>query len=232
MKREEQLAWWGAAGAAALALWWKGRIIVDTATDLINRGDLLTSAPMGDDGVVLGTPDELADQASAVLGRYVHPDTYSGARMIRSEGAAAGLLRAHVALNDARALGWTMRKLITYAIVSHSSPVQLHPAANGLYGEQFVPTDRAPDGIPITRRYASSKDPHAGDVLTYEQAVAEQAQGIDPTMGAVKFVDKSSLGIQVGSSKYEAIVARWGAQGLQPFTVDGWSDDFVVFRKA
>lgn len=231
MRRDEELAWWAAGAAAVLAVIWKGRVIVDAATDVINRGAQLTSAPLGDDGVVIGTPDDLAAEASGVMGRMIHPDVYSGARMIRSEGAAAGLLRAHVALNDAAALGWTMRRLITYAIVSHSKPAQLHPAADGLYGEQFVPSDRAPGGVPISRRYTSSKDPHAGDVLTFEQAVAEQAQGIDPTGGAVKFVDRSSLGIQIGSSRYDDLVARWGKEGLAPFTVDGWSDDFVVFRR-
>lgn len=218
----------GAAGLGLVALAaWKGEeitnAVVDTVTDVVSRGTRLTHAAPGPDGVVPIRPDALRLTAAGVLGYDLVQDAYDLARMIRSEGASAGILRAHVALNDADDLGWTVHGTITYST---------NPAANGWFGEQFTSAARAPNGVKSSRRYATTKDPYAGDVEIAQQAMLEHVQGIDPTGGAVKFVDKSSMGgVQAGSGSYADLVERWAAERLQPFNVPGYSDDLVVFRR-
>jgi len=143
--------------------------------------------------------------------------------MIRSEGAEAGEIRAHVALNDAASLGWDLHTLLTYST---------NAGARGSYGDQYTPATSAPGGVKSVRRYSTKQDPYQADVVVASKAITDHAAGIDPSAGGVKFVDKGSLKYQIGASSYETIVAKWGADGLQPFTLPGYSDDFVVFRKA
>jgi hypothetical protein len=219
------LLWGGGLALVALALW-KGKelatAVTDAVVDVVKRGKRLTFAGMGFDGVVPINPATLCAAASAVLGREVSQAAYDMARMIRSEGAAAGRVRAHVALNDAAELGWSLHSLLTYSTSSRTK---------GMYGEQSTPASRAPGGIKSTRRYSTAADPYEGDVQVAEQAMAEHAMGVDPTSGAVKFVDKASLSVQEGARTYESIVASWGGEGLRPFNVYGYSDDLVVFRR-
>lgn len=223
LKPWHEAALWGTGlGLLALVVW-KREEIVNVAKDLITRGTRLTTAEAGDNGLVMIAPEQLRTLASVVMGREIAQEVYDLARMIRSEGAAAGNIRAHVALNDAADLSWTLHQLLTYST---------NTFVRGWYGEQFTPAARAPGEVKSVRRYATSKDPHAGDVLTAELAIAEHAQGVDPSGGAVKFVDKASLGSQEGARSYEDIVAAWGADGLRPFTLPGYSADLVVFRRA
>jgi hypothetical protein len=208
-------------GLGALGLLLCGRTITNTVVDVIGRGTRLTTTTTVDDdgvdtGIITADPADLLAQASAVLGRPISADVHALMRMARSEGIAAAELRVHVALNDLadlndrRGFGWSAFDLITYST---------DPNARGKFGTQ------------LHRRYASTRDAYAGDAARVELAVAEHAAGNDPTGGALKFVDKSSFGVQVGTSSYDALAASWAAEGLRPFTVPGESDDFVVFRR-
>lgn len=219
------LLWGGGLALVALALW-KGKelatVVSDAVVDVVKRGKRLTFAGLGFDGVVPISPEALRGAASVQLGREVSQAASDMARMIRSEGSAAGRIRAHVALNDAAELGWGLHGLLTYSTNSN---------AKGFYGEQSTPASRAPGGIKSVRRYSTAKDAYEGDVQVAEQVMAEHALGVDPTLGAVKFVDKASLSVQEGARTYESIVASWGSEGLRPFNVYGYSDDLVVFRR-
>lgn len=214
-------------GAAALgfgALWlFPPKRIVAVVADVANRGELLTDTQLDDTGVIPFDPADLVANASSVMGRDVTADTYALARMRRSEMAIgesddASALRIFVALNDLadlntrRFFGWSAQDLITYST---------NPDHKGLFGEQN-------DG----RRYASTKDPHVGDALLAEQVQQQHASGIDPTGGALKFVDRGSMGAQVGSGSYDNLVVKWGAEGLQPSTIPGYDPNFIVFRRA
>lgn len=207
-------------GFAGLYLF--GRRAVNVVVDVANRGELLTDTQLDDAGIIPADPADLVALASGVMGRDVTPATYALARMRRSEMAIgesdeASALRVQVALNDLddlnrrRLFGWTAEDLITYST---------NPDHRGLFGEQN-------DG----RRYASTKDPHVGDALLAEQVQQQHASGIDPTGGALKFVDRGSMGAQIGSGSYDNLVVRWAAENLQPSTIPGYSSDFVVFRR-
>jgi hypothetical protein len=208
--RDEKLLLAG-LGGVGLLFW--GRQLKNTVVDVIGRGARLTTTTVDDAGVVQADPDELAAQASAVMGRPVSLDVLALSRMVRSEGVDAGVLRVRVALNDVNDLnerkgyGWSPFDLITYSTVA---------AARGKFGTQ------------LHRRYASSKDSYEGDVRLVE---LEMSNGFDATGGAVKFVDRSSFGVQEGTGSYDALVETWAQEGLQPFNVPGYSDDFVVFRR-
>lgn len=214
---KDEFLWLGGAAALGLLFWQKEAIV-----DVIERGKKVTHAPVGPDGTVPGFPVELAAAAGAAMGRPILPHAYALARMIRSEGAAAGRVRAHVALNDAASKGWDVVRILTYST---------NPDARGLFGEQYTPASRAPGGRTSVRRYATSKDPYEGDVVLAERVLAEHDAGDDPTGGAVKFADKSSFGVQEGTRSYAAVASQWAAEGLQPFNVPGYSDDLVVFRR-
>lgn len=219
VKDQDLLLWGGLLALGGVAIW-KRQTIMDTIT----RGKRLTYTTVGVDGVVHDDPDDLVDQASHVVGRNLPLELYSLARMKRSEqGQDDGRLRVHVALNDAAAHNWSTQFALTYST---------NAGARGMYGEQFTPKERAPGGVRSVRRYSTSKDPYEGDLLIVEQVLLERAQGIDPTGGAEKFVDRSSFGAQEGTGSYDAVVASWAAEGLHPFTVPGYSDDLVVFRRA
>jgi len=214
MRRDDWLLWGGVATLGAVAFW-KRRLIVDVTT----RGKLLTHAPAGANGVVPARPRDLVASASAAIGRGVSQDAYDLARMIRSEGAAEGRVRAHVALNDATAHGWSLHFALTYST---------NPKANGYYGEQHTPALRAPDGVSSSRRYSTAHDPYEGDLELAEQVLAEHAAGVDPSQGATKFYDVDSG--QEGAASYDQVVAAWAP--LQPFNVPGYPDSFVIFRRA
>ncbi len=224
MTRSEELALWAVGVVGGLVLWQR-KSIMSTITDTVNRGKRLTYSTIRPDGVVSDDPADLVDQASATLGRELPQEIYDLARMKRSEqGTDDGRLRVHVALNDAAENNWSTHFAITYST---------NPTAKGRYGEQFTPASRAPGGVKSVRRYATAKDPYEGDVSIVESVLLDRAQGIDPTGGAVKFVDRGALGgVQEGSGSYEDIVSRWATEGLHPFTVPGYPDDLVVFRRA
>jgi hypothetical protein len=183
---------------------------------------VITEAHLAPDGRVPDAPATLARIASAYMGREVTPDVYALARMVASETDAhhpeTAALRVHVALNDLadlnhrKHLNWRPVDLITYSTM---------PYHRDWFGEQY-----------LGRRYGSSKNPTTEDVFTVERAISDRAEGIDPTGGAVKFIDKLSMGKQKGSGSYEAKAAQWAEEGLHPATVDGMPDHFVVFRRA
>jgi hypothetical protein len=189
-------------------------------------GNMIPSPPITEthvapDGRVHDAPETLARIASAFMGRPVSLDVYALARMGRSETDASHAetfpLRIHVCLNDLADLNsrkhlvWTPADLVTYST---------QPTHRGFFGEQH-----------IDRRYASTKDPLAADVAAVEMVLSDRAEGIDPTHGALKFVDKLSMGKQTGSGSFDALAASWAAEGLRPGTVEGMPDHFVVFRR-
>lgn len=220
----ELLIWGGVALLVGVAIWKKDTIQA-VIMDTITRGKRLTYTDLGDDGQIPDDPADLAAQAADVLGRDSLPqDVYDLARMARSEkGNDDGSLRVHIAINDAESHNWSTHFTVTYST---------NATAKGRYGEQFTPADRAPGGVSSTRRYSTAQDPYEGDVTIVEQVLLQRAQGIDPTGGAVKFVDRAALSSQEGARSYDAIVASWAQEGLHPFNVPGYPDDFVVFRKA
>ncbi len=220
VKREDGLILGGAA-LAAIAFWKKDEI-KEAIVDVITRGRRLTVAPVGPQGVVETLPAALVAAASLVLGRTITQESYDLGRMARSEGAAAGRIRMHVALNDAAAHSWSLHFTITYST---------NDQAKGLYGEQYTPAARAPGGLSSVRRYSTAKDPYEGDVVLAERVQLERAQGLDPTGGAVKFLDRESLKVQEGAGSYEDTVAKWAKEGLAPFNLPGYPDDLVVFRR-
>lgn len=222
------ILWGGGAALLGLALWKRetianaARETVAAVADVVRRGRKLTDAPAGPDGVVPVAPERLRAEAAAALGIDLDQETYSLARMIRSEGAAAGKVRALVCLNDAAEHGWSAHTAITYST---------NPTAKGWYGEQYTPAGRAPGGVASKRRYASTRDPYESDVATATEAQIDHRMGLDITGGAVKFVDVSSMGVQEGSGSYAELVERWSKERLRPFTLPGYSTDLVVFRR-
>lgn len=138
------------------------------------HGKRLTNAPIGPDGNVAMTPVDLAFAASQVVGYPVSTDLYSLARMLQSEGGSDGNLartmRGWVVYNDAKSLGWSITRLVTFSNDENK---------NGRYGEQSG------------RRYSTAHDPYEGDLkdaAALMQAFASGPQG-DPTNGATKFTD-------------------------------------------
>lgn len=212
----------GGAAVGFVALWlFSPKRIANVIADVVKRGGKLTDTTLVD-GVIPDDPADLVAIASANMGRDVTRDAYDLARMRRSEMAIgedddASSLRIFVALNDLQDLnsrrffGWTPADLIEYSTNSDH---------RGRFGAQN-------DG----RRYASTKDPYATDVELAENVLSLHGAGFDPTDGALKFVDKGSMGAQVGSGSYANLVTKWGAEGLQPSTIPGYSPDFIVFRR-
>lgn len=228
---EDRNLWIGLAGfgglVAALQLAGMDPIgdAVFAVTDVFQKGQKLSYGTLDPDtGIVAETPEALRMAAATRFGRDIDADTYALARMLRSEGAKEGALRVHVALNDQAALGWSS----PFVLLTYSTD----PQRKGMYGMQH--SAALPPQYPnaMTRRYATSKDPYTGDVLTAEAAQLDHAAGNDPSQGATKFVDKSSMGIQVGSGSFDALVSRWAADGLEPFTVPEYGEDLVLFKKA
>lgn len=224
--------------------------IEEGVRDMFVRGDRLTYAAVDDiDGNVLDSPSVLVGAASARAGFDITPAAYGLARMIRSEGAASGDLRAHVALNDLADLGWSsLHNLLTFSTASW---------AKGKYGKQHSVVYQTPTGGPTgdknaalmvagkdgklvpkvlqsqTRRYSTWRDPYMGDVRTAMKAIADRERGIDKARGAVKFVDVSSMGgVQSGTGSYAALVERWGRDGLVPFNIPEYGTDLVLFKRA
>lgn len=241
--RPEYLAAGGLVALGALVYFRKP--IEEGVRDVFARGDRLTYAAFDDlNGDVLDSPSVLTAAASARAGFDVSPAAYAMARMIRSEGAASGDLRAHVALNDLADLGWSsLHNLLTFSTAAW---------AKGKYGEQHTVVYQTPtggatrdkkaalivDGKPKvlrsqTRRYSTARDPYMGDVRTAMKALSDREKGIDKARGAVKFVDVSAMdGVQEGTGSYAALVDRWGKDGLSPFTIPEYGTDLVLFKRA
>lgn len=192
--------------------------------DVFSKGSRLSYGTLDHDkGVIRENPETLRQAASARFGTDLDRDLYAASRMVRSEGATEGAVRVHVALNDLDALGWPdLFTLLTYST---------DPQRKGIYGQQSAPAFPPQYPKAMVRRYATSKDPYEGDVRTAQAAISDHAAGIDPTNGAVKFVDRSSFGVQAGTSSFDALVQRWASDGLHPYTLPEYGDDLVLFKK-
>jgi hypothetical protein len=221
--RQWQLVGVGAAAGVGFLLWKygtaAGEIAVGAVTNVFSRGNRLNHTTTVA-GVVPDDPQELIDEASAVLGRPIDADTYALARMGRSEGIDGMEYRMHVALNDLADLQGRYGTNIyssVLALMVHSK----NAIADGHFSDQG-----------LGKRYATPRDPYAGDVLLAERVQADHAAGTDPTGGATKFVDKDSFGVQAGTSSYEDQVSAWADEGLVPMNLPGASDNFVVFYRS
>lgn len=190
-------------------------------TDVFVRGKKLSSSTLSEDGTILESPSVLAMLASGVYRQPIAPEVYSLARMIRSEGAAEGEVRGHVAMNDLRDLGWqSLQFLLTYSTADWS---------RGKYGKQHSVRS---DGQKQTRRYSTARDPYEGDVKMALKVLSDHSSGYDPTGGAVKFLDREAMASQLGSQGFDAVNARWTSEGLVPYTLPQYGDDLVLYRRA
>jgi len=176
------------------------------AVDFSTRGARLTDATDDGAGNIVEPPAVLADQAAARLGRSVSLDAATMARMLRSEAGARGqdgkILRAHVAINDAAALG----KSIHQTIIAGSP--------DGSYGKQ------AP------RRYSTARDGYENDLQIAEAVIADRAAGgPDLGLGATKFVNSN------GIADMDKLVTKWGKEGLAPVFNLSSELDLVLFAK-
>lgn len=166
-------------------------------TDLVGAGKRLSSSTRDDAGIVVEDPEELREQAATAsgLGSELTSDTYALARMVRSEAGSADLTTkvrlACVAINQARALGWSPYDVIVY----HKSG-----SRDGRYGSQ------------ITGRFASGSDPYEIDVKA-----AVLAQQNDITNGATNFAHQNAFGKQLGTaSSIQPFVDTLAQEGKVP----------------
>jgi hypothetical protein len=214
-----------ALAALGVAVFYREEI-VNTTKDVVTRGARLTKSTLSD-GLVLDAPEDLAAAAETAFGQplargeYSRLDVYALTRAARSEAGArdndiSRKVRMHVLINQYLDSSFSsLASLITYS---------KRADARGFFGEQS-------DG---PRRVATTRDPYAGDVHLAWQVIDERSQGIDLAQGGTNFVDRKSMGKQKGSGTWEALLERWGAQGLEPFQLDypGLPSDFYLFKKA
>ncbi len=218
---------WGSLGLGGLLYFWQRRSdIISDVKDIIVRGRILTHGSFDPTlGIVIDRSDDLHQAAVARAGFDFPLEAYSLARMIRSEGAAQGEVRAHVALNDLAQLGWkSLHYLLTYS---------RDPNRKGLYGQQWSPS--VPPNYPTAnaRRYSTREDPYEGDVRLAVKVLHDHANGIDPSNGATKFVDiKSMSGTQSGTRSFQDIDAEWKADGYVAYTLPAYGDNLVFYRRA
>jgi hypothetical protein len=242
---EEPALWMTAAAVGAAFLFVERKAVIGSVNDVFERGDRLTYGVMDPQrGIIVTSPDDLLNAAESRLGYAIDQDIYALARMIRSEGAVQGEARAHVAINDLARLQWSsLFDLLTYSTAKWAKGLFGKQASfkfqSATGGETWKRSEAAHDNDdhPIildkqVRRYSTAQDPYAGDVLTARKAIADAANGIDPTNGAVKFLDKTGLLSQDGASSFERVNARWTKEGLVAFTLPAYGDDLVLYRRA
>lgn len=197
--------------------------VVSTIIDEVQKGPRCTSASPGADGIVHVAVEELALEASHVVGYRVDLEEYVCARMVRSEEGSANRVTKELliwaAINDGVDFG------PRHGLSASPSSTILwdnDSSGRGLCGTQHA-----------GRRYSTAKDPHAGDVQIAMETLAAWRAGLpDPTGGAVKFVDKRAFGVQPGTRTYEAVAASWAREGLQPTQLEGTPSSLVFFRRA
>ncbi len=201
-----------AAGYVANAVFTRGRALTSST---LTSGDTDAAGNAIPDGIVRETPAELAAAAAAILGAPADLETYALARMGRSEGVDGMEYRLHIALNEAAARGSSVLALLT-----RSSRV---PQADGMFSRQA-----------LGKWAATSHDPYEGDYGLADKVRQDHANGIDPSGGARRFVDKSAFATQPGVKRtYDDVVAAWGAEGYTPVeNLPGASSDFVIFVRA
>lgn len=218
--RKSGIAWTLAGVSVAVLLGYllfrqeeDGVITLGTVVDPLVRGARLNHSTLNDDGIVYDpAPSELLGEASEILGIDLDEDTYALARSGRSEGVDGMEARMHVMLTQSAEAGLSVFQLT----VRESQ----HPDQDGYYGEQ------------LGRRWASSRDPYAGDVALAQRVIAERAQGIDPTGGAGRFFDKSGFGKQSGTiPAWQSKLADWAREGFTGYYYPRASKNFVLFRR-
>jgi hypothetical protein len=219
-----ELWYLGGAGVGLTLIVWKWGNPITAAqlgeqwmTNLVGRGNKLSSSTLTN-GVIEETPETLLDAASNVLGFKADIDTYSLARMGRSEGVDGMEYRMHVMLNDLANLqatyGWGVYSSIT-ALMIHSK----NSAADDRYSSQDM-----------GKRCSTAKDPYEADYALAQKVQSDHAAGNDPTGGATKFVDKDgSFYVNGVKTDYAGLVANWS--NFTPTNLPGATDNFVVFVK-
>jgi hypothetical protein len=190
----------------------EGDVTLETAMDFlgIGKGKRLNTTEVNDLGYVPEDPYALLNEARAVMGYDIEQDVYALARSGRSEGRNGMEARMHVFMAQAEQAGTSVWDL---TLRQTGSP------KNGFFGTQKG------------RRWASSRDPYEGDVMLAEKVYTDHNNGIDPTGGASRFVDKSAFGKQEGTRTYAEVEAKWRAEGYEPYEYADASSDFVLFRR-
>ena len=190
----------------------EGDVTLETAMDFlgVGRGRKLNSTSVNAQGYVPDDPYALLDEARTVMAYDIEQDVYALARSGRSEGKNGMEARMHVFMSQAAQAGMSVWALTVR---------QPGSAKDGFFGTQKG------------RRWASSRDPYEGDVKLAEKVYSDHNNGIDPTGGASRFVDKSAFGKQEGTRTYAEVLAKWEQEGYQAYPYVDASSDFVLFRK-
>lgn len=190
----------------------EGDVTLETVADFLGagRGSKLNNTSVNDEGFVPDDPYDLLNEAREKMGYDIEQDVYALARSGRSEGKNGMEARMHVMMRQAEE--------------SHSSVWDLTLRQLGSPKNGFFGTQRG-------RRWASSRDPYEGDVKLAEKVYIEHNNGIDPTGGASRFVDKSAFGKQEGTRTYAEVEAQWRAEGYKPYSYPDASSDFVLFKR-
>ena len=184
-----------------------GETVLDSVTDPLVRGARLNHTAINAQGYNADDPYALIGEATEIYGDDVTEDQYALARSGRSEGVNGMEARMHVMCNQADRAG-----LSVFALTVRGG------AKDGYFAH------------PAGRRWASDRDPYAGDVTLARRVLANRQQGQDPTGGASNFYDVSGFGKQEGTGSEEAKRQEWLAQGLAPYYYPGASRDFVLWR--
>jgi len=177
-----------------------------TMVDPLVRGARLNHTTIKQ-GVIEDPPYSLIGEATEILGFDVDEDTYALARSGRSEGVDGMEARMHIFLNQAAAAGLSVFQLTVRG-----------GAKDGYFAHQ------------AGRRWASDRDPYAGDVGLAQKVQADRAAGLDPTGGASNYYDVDAFGHQAGTGSEEAKRQEWLAKGLVPYYFPGASDNLVLWR--
>lgn len=215
MKPATSIALGGLAALAFAYLFIKydeGDVTLETTLDFlgVGKGRRLNSTEVNEQGFVTDDPYALLNEARAVMGYEIEQDVYALARSGRSEGKNGMEARMHVFMTQAEQAGLSVFAL---TVKQTGSP------KDGYFGTQRG------------RRWASSRDPYEGDVRLAEKVYTEHNNGIDPTGGASRFVDKSAFGKQEGTRTYADVLHDWRNEGYQDYEYADASSDFVLFRK-
>lgn len=226
MTNDDKYLLLGASGLVAIGIYYFYPNIIGEGTfavkDIVARGKRLNNTVVVN-GIVSINPEQLRQEASGIYGSELSSDLLALSRMIRSEGAWQGTLRAHVAINDLNSLGWSsLFYLLTYSTDS---------SRKGYYGQQYAPADNLYPHA-MVRRYSTSKDSYEVDIDTAMEARYQHSMGFDPSNGATKFVDKTSFGAQEGTGSYQDLLDKWTSDGLVAYTLPEYGDNLVLFKKA
>jgi hypothetical protein len=214
------------AAAGVVAAWWligdreEGGLLgdvrqaVNSAIDLVVKGQRLTHAPYDTTtGVVPGAPQALADQSGYDL------ETYALARAIASEeGRSSDFVKLCV--------GWAIRNRANAgsgSIVSLVTHAKYAPHS-GSFGTQRNIEQGTPGYNGSDRYCSTANDPYAGDAqIAYLIQTGAQP---DPTGGA-QYFDRPA-----GDDNAAQTAANRAAAGLELAQIDGLPDSIRFWRQA